>query len=227
MIDASPYQDQLRQDATALLMTLGRPAEDGVQIQRDSAATLLYLAAEGYRDAGFPDGLAICAAALYASDSPRAAEYLQRLNADPSVPAAAAAQIGRMARALGGRASELSNLDPGKLPEINEPYYRSQTPVGLLNYAPNALDEARPANVARKCHSIAIALLDSAVVQDRRFGLPAGPDTATSLLACPFYRVPEVMELALSPRAPEIMRSLNEAAMNISNSLQQVTEPTL
>lgn len=208
MADYSEYQLLLRQDAVSL-----RYANDPSPLLRDSAATLLYLAAENYQLAGFSEGVAICTAALFASESPRAALYLQRLTTYPEVTLNASRQVTRMSSALLGHPSLLANLDPGTLPDLFEPGYRNAFPSLLPALAANALDGARPADVARKCHAAAINLLASL----ERDGL--GADVATSLLANPFQRQTQVLALSIDPPQAKILQGLNDATRAIFTTL--------
>jgi hypothetical protein len=114
-----------------------------------------------------------------------------------------------MASAVLGRASALSDLDPGRLPDLNEPSYRSAFPALLPSLAANALDSPRPGDVARKCHAAAINLLSSL----EREGLAS--DIATSLLANPFHRQVQVLALSSSPDQAKVLRGLNDATRSI------------
>jgi hypothetical protein len=118
-----------------------------------------------------------------------------------------------MASALLGRTSLLSELDPGRLPDLNEPSYRSAFPALLPSLAANALDGTRPSDVARKCHAAAINLLGS-LERDH-----LGSDLATSLLANPFHRHNQVLALAASSEQAQVLQSLNDATRAIFTTL--------
>ena len=186
---------------------------DHSRLYRDDAATLLFLAAEHYRAGGFPEGVAMCTAALFASDSPRAADYLSRLTTDRAVAQAASKQVTQMSEALLGRTSRLDELDPGRLPDLNEPSYRSAFPALVPSLAANALDGQRPADVARKCHAGAITLLSAL----EREGV--GSDIAASLLANPFHRHSQVLALAGSAGQSKVLQSLNDTTRAIFTTL--------
>jgi hypothetical protein len=125
----------------------------------------------------------------------------------------ASRQITRMSSALLGRTSALATLDPGKLPDLNEPSYRSAFPSLLPSLAANALDGQRPADVARKCHAAAISLLGSLEHE----GLAS--DIATSLLANPFHRSVQVLALSASPAQTTVLESLQDATRAIFTTL--------